>query len=71
MPTATQSATQKPALLDALITKRSRIDELIAQVQKKADQHFDLAPGDCHWGHAGDLDHLIEYLEYALGIERE
>ncbi len=62
---------QNASLQDALIRKRGRIDDLLEQVQKKADRHFDLAPEECHWGHAGDLDHLIEYLEHALGIERQ
>ena len=60
----------KPSLQNAMIDKRQRIEELLSQVTQKADRHFDLAPEDCHWGHAGDLDHLIEVLEHALGIER-
>ncbi len=55
---------------DALIEKRQRIDALIRQVQQQADRHFDRAPDDCHWGHVGDLDHMIEQLQDALGIER-
>ena len=60
---------QQTRVRDALIAKHNRIDELLNQVQLKANQHFGLAPEECHWGHVGDLDHLIEYLEHALGIE--
>ncbi len=34
---------QNASLKDALIRKRGRIDDLLEQVQKKADRHFDLA----------------------------
>ena len=60
---------EKDALINALMAKRGRVGELLEQVKAKADKHFDLEPEACHWGHAGDLDHLIEYLEHALGIE--
>ncbi|MTI13015.1 hypothetical protein [Sansalvadorimonas verongulae] len=63
------SPNQKAQIQDALIAKHNRIDELLKQIQLQANRHFDLAPDDCHWGHVGDLDHLIEYLEHALGIE--
>ncbi|MTI15135.1 hypothetical protein [Sansalvadorimonas verongulae] len=62
---------QKNRLQDALMTKRARIDELLALVQTQADSHFNCGPEHCHWGHAGDLDHLIACLENALGIERQ
>ena len=58
----------KTALINAMMAKRGRVDELLEKVQTQANRHFDLDPEDCHWGHAGDLGHLIECLEYALGI---
>ncbi|MCL6270276.1 hypothetical protein M3P05_10115 [Sansalvadorimonas sp. 2012CJ34-2] len=60
----------KPSSQDVLKEKRIKIDQLIQLVRKQADRHVDLAHGQCHWGHVGDLNHMIEHLEYALGIER-
>ncbi|MCL6272216.1 hypothetical protein M3P05_20040 [Sansalvadorimonas sp. 2012CJ34-2] len=55
---------------DALKERRVKLDQLIQLIRKQADLHIDPADGQCHWGHVGDLDHMIEHLEYALGIER-
>ena len=61
---------QATKVQNAMIEKRQQIDVLIEQVRQQADQHFDRDPDDCHWGHVGDLSHLIEGLENTLGIER-
>ena len=61
----------KPNPQEVLKEKRIKIDQLIQLVRKQADRHVDLADTQhCHWGHVGDLNHMIEHLEYALGIER-
>ena len=57
---------------EVLKKKRAKIDQLIDLIRKHADRHMDLADDQqCHWGHVGDLNLMIEHLEYALGIEND
>ena len=54
-------ATNQTAL-DAFIARKTEIDEMLARIQGLSDDHFNVHPGDVHWGHVGDLAHYAEQL---------
>jgi hypothetical protein len=64
----TMSNTYRPAndaALAAFITRKAEIDAMLERLASLSDEHFGLAPEDVHWGHVGDLGHVIEKLREA------
>ena len=57
--------------LDRFIGNVCRIREIADAIRKAADDHFNTAPEDIHWGHVGTTSHYIELLEEVLAdVER-
>jgi hypothetical protein len=66
--TPMMSTTYRPAndaALAAFITRKAEIDAMLERLAAFSDDHFGVAPDDVHWGHVGDLGHVIEKLREA------
>ena len=64
----TMSTTYRPAndqALTAFVTRKAEIDAMLERLAAFSDAHFGVAPEDVHWGHVGDLGHVIERLRQA------
>jgi len=53
--------------LDAYIAKLAQIQEELAELQARADDHFGNEPDSIHWAHVGDLDNILASLQLANG----
>ena len=64
----TMSTTRRTAndqALAAFIARKAEIDAMLERLAAFSDEHFGVAPEDVHWGHVGDLGHVIERLRQA------
>ena len=50
--------------LDAYITKKAEIDEMLARLTALSDDHFGVGPDEINWGHVGTLAHYAELLKH-------
>ena len=48
--------------LAAFVARKTEFDRLLARLQRLSDDHFQVAPDEVTWGHAGDLGHHLELL---------
>lgn len=53
----------KDAALDAFISKKAEIDEMLARLQSLSDNHFGTNPDEVNWGDAGTLEHYAGLLK--------
>lgn len=51
------------AALDAFMTKKAEIDEMLARLQGLSDEHFNCHPDEINWGHVGTLEHYASLLK--------
>ncbi len=54
--------TTSQTALDAFISRKAEIDEMLARIRDLSDDHFNVLPDDIHWGHVGDLGIYAEHL---------
>ena len=61
----TTHRTANDQALAAFITRKAEIDAMLERLARLSGDHFGVAPEDVHWGHVGDLGHVIERLRQA------
>lgn len=49
--------------LNAFISHKSRIDELLARIQALSDDNFNVDLNAIHWVHVGELEHYQQQLK--------
>lgn len=54
---------KKPTAIGAFIARKAEIDTMLARLQALSDEHFNVAPEEVTWGHAGDLGHYAQLLK--------
>jgi hypothetical protein len=54
--------TPKAAALAAFIARKAEIDRMLEQLLAHSHEHLNLAPGEVHWGHVGELDDWLACL---------
>ena len=55
--------------LNAYISKIGEIQAQLAELQSKADNHFDNDPEAVNWGHVGDLNSVLSLIKQANNPE--
>lgn len=50
------------------IATKIEIDELLQQLQKHSDNHFNVNPDHIDWSHTGNLDYIRGRLQMALNF---
>ena len=65
MTISTTRRTANDQTLAAFVTRKAEIDAMLERLAAFSDDHFGVAPEDVHWGHVGDLGHVIERLRQA------
>ena len=48
--------------LAAFVASKLEIDELLAKLADKSEDHFGVTPDEIHWGHVGSLNHITAQL---------
>jgi len=43
--------------IDAFISAKLEIDDMLTRLQALSDDHFNTSPDEINWGHVGTLDH--------------
>jgi hypothetical protein len=43
--------------IDAFISAKLEIDDMLTRLQALSDDHFNTNPDEINWGHVGTLDH--------------
>ena len=61
----TTRRTGNDAALAAFVTRKAEIDAMLERLAAFSDDHVGVAPEEVHWGHVGDLGHVIERLRQA------
>ena len=59
---AEKAARNKEAALNAFISKKAKIDHMLARLQALSDNHFNSHPDEINWGHVGTLAHYASLL---------
>ncbi|TAN56865.1 MAG: hypothetical protein EPN20_18075 [Magnetospirillum sp.] len=49
--------------IDAFIAKKAEFDAMLARLQNLSADHFNWAPDEINWGHAGTMAHYAEMLK--------
>ena len=65
MSTTRRNSTANDEALAAFVTRKAEIDTMLERLARLSGDHFGVAPEDVHWGHVGDLGHVIERLRQA------
>lgn len=52
----------KQTALESFIAAKADIDAMMARLAALSEDHFNVAPDDVNWGHAGTLNHYREKL---------
>ena len=55
----TTHRTANDQALAAFVTRKAEIDAMLERLAAFSDDHFGVAPEDVHWGHVGDLGHVL------------
>jgi hypothetical protein len=61
-PMTTRSATGNSKALDAFMTTKLQIDDMLARLSALSDDHFEAHPDEINWGHVGTLNHYASLL---------
>ena len=56
------------AALDAYMAAMGKINTLLNAIRAAADDHHGVMPEEIHFGHVGDLNHVIELLGRAAAF---
>jgi division protein CdvB (Snf7/Vps24/ESCRT-III family) len=48
--------------LAAFMSRKGKIDTMLARLQTLSDEHYQASPDEIHWGHAGDLAGMAKNL---------
>ena len=65
MSTTRRNSTANDEALAAFVARKAEIDALLERLAGFSDERFGVAPEEVHWGHVGDLGHVIERLRQA------
>ena len=68
MTNPTPKTSNQEKAMDALLTKKAEIDDMLARLQALSDDHFEVHPDEVTWGHVGDLGRYAELLEQITDI---
>lgn len=49
--------------IDAFLAKKAEFDTMLARLQTLSADHFNWAPDEITWGHAGTMTHYAEMLK--------
>lgn len=60
---AEKAQRNKEASLNAFISKKAEIDEMLARLASLSDEHFNTHPDEVNWGHVGTLEHYAGLLK--------
>ncbi len=60
---AEKAARNREAALNAFISKKAEIDEMLTRLQALSDEHFNAHPDEVNWGHVGPLEHYASLLK--------
>jgi hypothetical protein len=55
--------TAKRTALDAFISHKLAIDDLLQRLQELSEDHFEEHPDEINWGHVGDVARIREKLQ--------
>jgi len=55
--------TDNTKALDAFLAKKAEFDAMLARLQGLSADHFNWAPDEITWGHAGTMTHYAEMLK--------
>jgi hypothetical protein len=58
----TRRAAPNEKALDAFIAARAEIDTMLERLKALSDDHFEIHPGEIHWGDVGTLKHYAGLL---------
>ena len=64
----TRRATDNTKALDAFMTAKFQIDQMLARIQALSDDHFNTDPDAVHWGDVGTLSHYSSLLRQITDI---
>ena len=64
----TRRATDNTKALDAFMTAKFQIDQMLARIQALSDDHFNTDPDAVHWGDVGTLNHYSSLLRQITDI---
>ena len=48
--------------LNAFLTRKAEIDDMLERLQALSEDHFNVAPDDIDWGHVGTLGSYVDLL---------
>lgn len=54
--------------LDLFIKRKAQIDRYISRLEQASHDHFNVAPDDVNWAHAGDLGRVMEMLREVVMV---
>ena len=60
---AEKARRNKEAALNAFISKKAEIDEMLARLQGLSDEHFNCHPDEIGWATVGTLEHYASLLK--------
>ncbi|MDO8608891.1 MAG: hypothetical protein Q7R40_20350 [Phaeospirillum sp.] len=55
--------TDNTQAIDAFIARKADFDAMLARLQNLSADHFNWAPDEINWGHAGTMAHYAEMLK--------
>ncbi|CAA7614826.1 hypothetical protein [Magnetospirillum sp. SS-4] len=55
--------TDNTQAIDAFIARKAEFDAMLARLQNLSADHFNWAPDEINWGHAGTMAHYAEMLK--------
>jgi hypothetical protein len=55
--------TDNTQAIDAFIARKAEFDAMLARLQNLSADHFNWAPEEINWGHAGTMAHYAEMLK--------
>ena len=60
--TTSRRATDNAKALDAFMTTKLQIDDMLARLSALSDDHFEAHPDEINWGDVGTLNHYASLL---------
>ena len=55
--------TDNTKALEAFLAKKAEFDAMLARLRSLSADHFNWAPDEINWGHAGTMAHYAEMLK--------